>query len=328
LRYFISSLLCLFLSTVPGPSGATDPIAVPAKPALDKPLIKLSQLIGGTWTNQDPKMVVEFRYEWAFGQTAIRGLGVLDKGGPHETPVEVMFGWDAAKKTVYYLDNHGGSSVYKGTVKLEDEELHYDFETLVGPPAHWRSVARFTDAHTYQFTILGEKEGKWVPVVEQTVKRTRPIGDTSRQVTEGIIAAPRAAVWAALTTKEGLESWNVAHAEVDLRVGGKMLTHYDPQGKIGDPSTIENVILCLDPEYMYAIQVSKPPEKFPFKDAVKRIWHVIYLEEVGPRQTRVRTVGLGYGTDEESQKLRAFFDKGNAYTIQKLQQRFARGQTK
>jgi uncharacterized protein YndB with AHSA1/START domain len=140
--------------------------------------------------------------------------------------------------------------------------------------------------------------------------------------------APREAVWDALTTNEGLESWNVAHAEVDLRVGGKMLTHYDPNGKIGDPSTIENVILCLDPKHMYAIQVTRPPEKFPYKEALKKIWHVIYLEDVGPKQTRVRTVGLGYGTDEESRKLRAFFEKGNAYTTQKLQERFARHVTK
>ena len=31
----------------------------------------------------------------------------------------------------------------------------------------------------------------------------------------------------------------------------------------------------------------------------------------------------GYGDDEESQKLRGFFDRGNAYTLKKLQEKFA-----
>jgi hypothetical protein len=30
-----------------------------------------------------------------------------------------------------------------------------------------------------------------------------------------------------------------------------------------------------------------------------------------------------YGDDEESLKLRSFFEKGNAYTLQKLQEKFA-----
>ena len=43
---------------------------------------------------------------------------------------------------------------------------------------------------------------------------------------------------------------------------------------------------------------------------------------------RVRTVGLGYGNDEESKKMRAFFDRGNAYTLQKLQEKFAQAKEK
>ena len=39
---------------------------------------------------------------------------------------------------------------------------------------------------------------------------------------------------------------------------------------------------------------------------------------------RVRVVGTGYGDDEESVKLRKFFESGNAVTMKKLQERFAR----
>jgi uncharacterized protein YndB with AHSA1/START domain len=152
-------------------------------------------------------------------------------------------------------------------------------------------------------------------------KQSKTEGDPL--VTEGIIEAPVDAVWAAFTTKEGQESWNVAHAEIELKIGGKMRTHYDPKGRIGDPNTIENSILSFEPKRMLSIQVTNPPEKFPFKDAVKNMWTVIYFDDAGPGRTRLRIVGLGFGTDEDSQKLRGFFDKGNAYTLKKLQEKFA-----
>jgi len=142
-------------------------------------------------------------------------------------------------------------------------------------------------------------------------------------VHEGTVAAPVADVWAAFATKAGQESWMVAHSEIDLKIGGKMSTHYDPKGVIGDPKTIENTILCYEPERMLSIKVSKPPEGFPFPNAVKNMWTVIYFEADGPTATRVRIVGLGFGDDEESKKMRAFFDLGNAFTLQKLQERFA-----
>ncbi len=147
--------------------------------------------------------------------------------------------------------------------------------------------------------------------------------DTSRQVTEGMVEAPVSAVWEALTTKQGLESWNVAHAEIDLKIGGKMRTHYDPKGKIGDPRTIENTILCFEPKRMLAMRATGLPQGFPFAKAIARVWTVIYFEEAGPGRTRIRLVGLGYGDDAEAQKLRVFFEKGNAYTLQKLQKHFA-----
>jgi uncharacterized protein YndB with AHSA1/START domain len=289
----------------------------------DKTLAKLSQLVGGTWISENPKFVVEFRYDWAFDHKAIRGLGVIDKGGPHETQAEAILGWDPINKTVYYLDCHGADTVFKGSVKLEGEDLVFDFATLIGRPAKWREVLKFPNQQTMQFTIFGEKEGKWAPVVTQTSRRNQARDEGNQQVNEAVIDAPIDAVWAALTTNEGQESWNVAHAEIDLKIGGKMRTHYDPKGRIGDPNTIENTILCFEPKRMLAIQVINPPEKFPYKNAIKNMWTVLHFEDVGPSRTRLRLISTGYGTDEESKKLRNFFDKGNAYTLQKLQEKFA-----
>jgi hypothetical protein len=54
----------------------------------------------------------------------------------------------------------------------------------------------------------------------------------------------------------------------------------------------------------------------------------MYFEEAGANRTRLRLVGLGYGSDEESTKLRGFFEKGNAYTLKKLQEHFAKNNGK
>jgi uncharacterized protein YndB with AHSA1/START domain len=324
LRNFNHLFVCVFLF------GSAPPLLAADKPAteLDPTLAKLSELIGGTWVNDNPKFRIELRYEWAFNQTVVRGSALIGKGSPNEQRGEAFLGWDPANKNVYYFDLHGGREIYKGTAKLEGDTIRFDFETLVGTPGKWRELLKFPDHDNFQFTIYRQDGETWTPLFTQTMKRKPEATDESRLVNEGIVDAPREAVWAALTTKEGLESWNVAHAEVDFKVGGKMLTHYDAAGKIGDPNTIENIIICFDPNRFYSIKVGKPPERFPFKEAIKRVWTVIYLDEVAPSRTRVRVVGLGYGDDEESKKLKAFFDQGNSYTVKKLQEKFAPTQEK
>jgi uncharacterized protein YndB with AHSA1/START domain len=301
--------------------AADDPAA---KPGAEKVMASLSQLIGGTWVNTDPRFVIENRYEWSFGATVIRGFATIGKGSPHAQESEALIGQDPTTKTVWYVDCHGGNEIFKGTVTQEKEDLVFEFATIVGKAAKWREVLNFTDKDTMQFTIFSEQKSKWIPIVKQTSKRQKADARPDQVVTEGIIDAPVAAVWAALATNEGQESWNVAHADIDLKVGGLMRTHYDRNGKIGDPQTIENTILCFEPNRMLAIQVKNPPANFPFKNAIQKIWTVLQFEEAGPSRTKLRIAGNGYGDDEESRKLRDFFEKGNDYTLKKLQAKFAK----
>jgi uncharacterized protein YndB with AHSA1/START domain len=155
-----------------------------------------------------------------------------------------------------------------------------------------------------------------------TSVRADEAGSTTR--CEVVVEAPVDRAWAAFTTKDGIESWMVPHAEIDLRVGGTMCTNYNAAGVIGDEGTIENTILCFEPQRMLSIKATKPPAGFAFKDQIESMWSVIYFEPLGLNRTRVRVVGMGYGADEASQKMREHFDKGNAWTLEKLRQRFAR----
>jgi len=160
----------VILTLSAAPAGDKKPIASPER---DAAMAKLGQFVGGTWSNDNPKFPVELKYQWALNKTVVRGIGTIDKGGSYETMVEANLGWDPAKKRVYYLDFHGGDHIFFGSVQIKGAELHYEFETLVGAAAKWRSVGKFADADTYDFEILGEKDGKWMQVVKQTLKRRK-----------------------------------------------------------------------------------------------------------------------------------------------------------
>jgi uncharacterized protein YndB with AHSA1/START domain len=143
-------------------------------------------------------------------------------------------------------------------------------------------------------------------------------------VAEGVVSASVTDVWNAWATTAGLKSWLAPHADIDLRLDGLMRSNHDPKGVLGDPGTIENKVLAYEPERMLSIKVAKAPEKFPFKTRIGDMWTVLYFQPTADGKTALRIVGMGFGSDDESQKMKAFFDQGNAYTLAQLQKRFQR----
>lgn len=142
-------------------------------------------------------------------------------------------------------------------------------------------------------------------------------------VAEGIVEAPLDSVWTAWTTSDGLRGWLAPQAEIDLRVGGLMRTNYDPAGVLGDHRTIVNEVLSYEPRRMLSIRVARAPDGFPFANAIQQMWTVVYFDEAGPDRTGLRVVGLGFRPDEESQRMRAFFESGNTATVEALQRHYA-----
>jgi uncharacterized protein YndB with AHSA1/START domain len=134
-------------------------------------------------------------------------------------------------------------------------------------------------------------------------------------VTEGFINAPLAEVWSIFTTSEGYRKTGVAHAQVELRIGGEIRTHYDPKGRLGDPETIVNEILAYEPERMLAIRIRQAPASFQHRAAMAGTWTVLYFTPAGDAVTQVRIVGLGYDDSEASQAMRKFFAEGNRWTL-------------
>ena len=131
-----------------------------------------------------------------------------------------------------------------------------------------------------------------------------------------------AAVWGVWTTGEGYKALGVAQADIDLRIGGLIRSHYKATGVLGDAETIQNRILAYEPQRMIAICIDRTPEDFPFKNAWKHTWTVITLAAKGANRTHVRIASMGFGTDAESVAMRKFFEVGNAETLDTLKAYF------
>jgi uncharacterized protein YndB with AHSA1/START domain len=144
------------------------------------------------------------------------------------------------------------------------------------------------------------------------------VAEDSREVFEYEIDAGIDDVWQAFTTTKGLQSWVTQLAEIDFRVGGKWRANYNPEGELGDPTTIENTILSFDPKRMLSLKATTFPEGFPFVEAAKEAWTVFYFSPLSTSQTRITVVGLGYNESEQSQKMRSFFAEANAYSLNEL----------
>jgi uncharacterized protein YndB with AHSA1/START domain len=141
---------------------------------------------------------------------------------------------------------------------------------------------------------------------------------TEPLVRERVIEAPVEELWRVFSTGAGFTKLGPAQAEVDLRIGGRIRTHYDPQGVLGDEGTIENEILAFEAPRMIAFRIAKAPKGFPFPEAKGSTWTVVTLTDVGAGRTHARIAMLGWSADAESQAMRAFFASGNEWTLRKL----------
>jgi uncharacterized protein YndB with AHSA1/START domain len=141
-------------------------------------------------------------------------------------------------------------------------------------------------------------------------------------VNEAVIDGSADEIWRLITTKRGMESWMVPHADVDLRVGGFVRTNHAPDGKIGDTRTVTNRILALQPKQKLSFQIAELPEGIPMIASLLGTWYEIQLKPLTRAQTRVRCVGRGFPGGPAGFAARAFADRGNEWALQQLQKVF------
>jgi len=141
-------------------------------------------------------------------------------------------------------------------------------------------------------------------------------------VNEAVVEGPAVEVWRLITTKAGMESWIVPHAQVDLRVGGLMRANRDPDGRIGDPHTITSRIVAIVPKRLFSVRIDDAPG-LPFSDDIEGTWYEIHLNPLTRGRTRVRCVGHGFASGPMGLLARTLVDASSAQALRQLQEVFA-----
>lgn len=137
-----------------------------------------------------------------------------------------------------------------------------------------------------------------------------------------VVAGSVPEVWALFATSDGLRSWVAPLAEVDLRIGGSWRTNYNPDGVLGDDTTIVSEILCYESERMLCLRNTTAPKGFAHADALQETWSIIRFEAVDTMRTRISLTGFGWGDDPAAVAARAYFDSGNTFLLKRLQSLF------
>jgi uncharacterized protein YndB with AHSA1/START domain len=130
------------------------------------------------------------------------------------------------------------------------------------------------------------------------------------------VPAPRAAVWHAFATSDGLSTWLTPGAVVDLRPGGEWTAHY-PGGKTGG-----GTILSFIPEEEIVIS-AMAPEQFPTVRAT-RTRARFHFESRGD-YTLVQLEQTGWQSGAEWDKAYEYLFAGNAELLATLHHRFIDG---
>lgn len=142
---------------------------------------------------------------------------------------------------------------------------------------------------------------------------------------EAVLDAPASEVWSLWTTADGLRSWAAPVVAIEARPGGLWEASYNPNGRIGDGRNIQNRIIAAQTNALLIMQVAAAPPGFAHPNEVRELLTVITLDPVDAQHTRVRVSMHGYRSGAAFDELYRFFDWGNAYSLQKLQQRIANG---
>lgn len=148
------------------------------------------------------------------------------------------------------------------------------------------------------------------------VKVTKKPAPDKALIFEVSIPAPRATVWQAFTTSEGLSTWLTPGAVVDLRKGGEWTAHF-PNGKTGG-----GTILSFTPQEELILS-AMAPERFPTVRAERTIARFRF--ESQGESTIVELEQTGWKTGEEWDNAYEYLAAGNAQLLESLRRRFTSG---
>jgi uncharacterized protein YndB with AHSA1/START domain len=130
------------------------------------------------------------------------------------------------------------------------------------------------------------------------------------------VPAPRAEVWNAFATSEGLSTWLAPNSNVELKTGGEWMVHF-PGGSTGGGNIVsfvpqkEIVISALAPDQFPTVRAQRTTARFELEDHGKG--------------TLVRLTQTGWKDGDEWDRAYEYLTAGNAQLLATLHHRFVSG---
>lgn len=138
---------------------------------------------------------------------------------------------------------------------------------------------------------------------------------------EAVIRAPLAEVWRMWTTSEGVKSFGIPGANIELRGGGPYEWYFAPDAPAGEKGAEGCTVLAFLPEKMLAFTWNAPPSIATLRSAGARTQVVVMLEELPGERVKVTLHQLGFGTGEDWDTYYAYFEKAWPKVLEWMQKK-------
>lgn len=154
------------------------------------------------------------------------------------------------------------------------------------------------------------------------VRMTVGSGDNRSLTYELIVPAGRDAVWDALMTTDGLETWAGPAALVEPRRGGAWDVYFDPDAPKGQRGS-ENTLIAIVPKRLIVMSAGAPKQ---FETVNRERTIVIFETEAADEgRTLVRMIQTGWGEGPDWDGAFEYVKPANAEWLSWLHRRFESG---
>ena len=137
---------------------------------------------------------------------------------------------------------------------------------------------------------------------------------------ETVVNAPKSQVWNDWTTSEGVKSFVVPDANIELVIGGKYEFYFDQEQPNGLQGSEGCKVLSFLPEEMLSFSWNAPPV-FPV-ERLEYTWVVIQLTDLGNNKTKVRLTHMGWREGGRRLEVREYFTKAWPHVFKGLEEKY------
>lgn len=140
---------------------------------------------------------------------------------------------------------------------------------------------------------------------------------------EVVISAPRAEVWRAWTTTDGVKTFMSSEAQVELRVGGPFEIYFVPSAPPGMRGSEGCRFLSFLPMEFLSFDWNAPPQFGELRNQHTQV--ILRFFDLPPDSTRLEFFQYGWGQGEKWDSVYSYFDRAWGYVLENLRKRFETG---